>query len=107
MFCIVDDAISFKTKPSSQDLLPNEDAYFHQSHLEGKQDYRHQTVVIMLSCNGIVLNYAIVLYYKYISNVDIVQANCPCHQWFLISFATAGIHAMTLWMLLSKGFIYH
>ena len=34
-------------------LHPIEDAYFHQSHLKGKQDYGHQAVAVMLSCNGI------------------------------------------------------
>ena len=58
VFCIVDDTIASKTKPSSQALHPIEDAYFHQSHLKGKQDYGHQAVAVMLSCNGIVLNYA-------------------------------------------------
>ena len=73
VFCIVDDTIASKTKPSSQALHPIEDAYFHQSHLKGKQDYGHQAVAVMLSCNGIVLNYAFVLYNKSISKIDIVQ----------------------------------
>ena len=64
VFCIVDDTIASKTKPSSRALHPIEDAYFHQSHLKGKQDYGHQAVSVMLSCNGIVLNYAFVLYNK-------------------------------------------
>ena len=64
VFCIVDDTIAAKTKPSSRALHPIEDAYFHQSHLKGKQDYGHQAVSVMLSCNGIVLNYAFVLYNK-------------------------------------------
>ena len=33
IYCIVDDTISSKTKPSSRALHPIEDAYFHQSHL--------------------------------------------------------------------------
>lgn len=73
VFCIVDDTISSKTKPSSRALHPIEDAYFHQSHLKGKQDYGHQAVAVMLSCNGIVLNYAIVMYDKSLSKVKIVQ----------------------------------
>ena len=73
VFCIVDDTIASKTKPSSQALYPIEDAYFHQSHLKGKQDYGHQAVAVMLSCNGIVLNYAFVLYNKAISKIDIVS----------------------------------
>lgn len=68
VFCIVDDT------PSSQALHPIEDAYFHQSHLKGKQDYGHQAVAVMLSCNSIVLNYAFVLYNKSISKIDIVQS---------------------------------
>ena len=55
------------------DLHPIEDAYFHQSHLKEKQDYGHQAVAVMLSCNGIILNYAFVLYNKSISKIDIVQ----------------------------------
>lgn len=73
VFCIVDDTIASKTKPSSRALHPIEDAYFHQSHLKGKQDYGHQAVAIMLSCNGIIRNYAFVMYNKSISKIDIVQ----------------------------------
>ena len=73
VFCIVDDTISSKTRPSSRALYPIEDAYFHQSHLKGKQDYGHQAVAVMLSCNGIVLNYAIIMYDKSKSKVKIVQ----------------------------------
>ena len=62
VFCIVDDTIASKTKPLSRALHPIEDAYFHQSHLKKKQDYGHQAVAVMLSCNGIVLNYAFVMY---------------------------------------------
>ena len=57
--CFVDDTISSKTKPSSQALHPIQDAYFHQSHLKKRQDYGHQAVAVMLSCNGITLNYII------------------------------------------------
>lgn len=73
VFCIVDDTMASKTKPSSRTLHPIEDAYFHQSHLKGKQDYGHQAVAVMLSCSGIVLNYAFVMYNKSISKIDIVQ----------------------------------
>ncbi len=69
----MDDTISSKTKPSSRALHPIEDAYFHQSHLKGRQDCGHQAVAVMLSCNGIVLNYAIVMYDKSKSKVKIVQ----------------------------------
>ena len=72
VYCIVDDTISSKTKPSSRALHPIEDAYFHQSHLKKKQDYGHQAVGIMLSCNGNVLNYAIVMYDKSRSKIQIV-----------------------------------
>lgn len=77
VFCIVDDTIASKTKPLSRALHPIEDAYFHQSHLKKKQDYGHQAVAVMLSCNGIVLNYAFVMYNKSISKIDIVQ-NIMC-----------------------------
>ena len=73
VFYIVDDTIVSKTKPLSRALHPIEDAYFHQSHLKKKQDYGHQAVAVMLSCNGIVLNYAFVMYNKSISKIDIVQ----------------------------------
>lgn len=73
VFCIVDDTICSKTKPSSRAFHPIEDAYFHQSHLKGRQDYGHQAVSVMLSCNGIVLNYAIIMYNKSKSKIQIVQ----------------------------------
>ena len=71
IYCIVDDTIASKTKPSSRALHPIEDAYFHQSHLKKKQDYGHQAVGVMLSCNGIVLNYAMVLYDKSRTKIQI------------------------------------
>lgn len=73
IFCIVDDTISSKTKPSSHALHPIEDAYFHQSHLKKKQDYGHQAIAVMLSCNGLVLNYDIILYNKFQSKIDLVR----------------------------------
>lgn len=73
IFCIVDDTIASHTKPSSQAEHPIEAAYFHQSHLKGCQDYGHQAVAVMLSCNGITLNYAIILYDKSRSKIQIVQ----------------------------------
>lgn len=73
VFCNVDDTISSKTKPSSRALHPIEDAYFHQFHLKGKQDHGHQAVAVMLSCNGIILNYAIVMYNKSESKIKIIQ----------------------------------
>ena len=71
IFCIVDDTISSKTKPSSRALHPIEDTYFHQSHLKKEQDYGHQAVGVMLSCNGMVLNYAMVMYDKSRSKIQI------------------------------------
>ena len=70
---IVDDTISSKTIPSSKASHPIEAASFHFSHLKRKQDYGHQTVSVMLSCNGITLNYAIVMYEKSVSKIDIVK----------------------------------
>ena len=60
MYLIIDDTISSKTKPSSKAKYPIEDIYFHFSHLKKKSDYGHQTTAVMLSCNGITLNYAII-----------------------------------------------
>ena len=74
VFCIVDDTIASHTKPSSQASCPIEAAYFHQSHLKKCQDYGHQAVGVMLSCNGLSLNYAIVLYDKTRSKIEIVQS---------------------------------
>lgn len=47
--------------------------YFHQSHRKGHQAYGHQAVVVMLSCNGIVLHYVTVMYDKSKVKVKIVQ----------------------------------
>lgn len=69
----MDDTIASHTKPSSQAAHPIEAAYFHQSHLKGRQDYGHQVVSVMLSCNGITLNYAVILYDKSKSKIQIVQ----------------------------------
>ena len=73
VLCIVDDTIASHTKPSSQAVHPIEAAYFHQSHLKGRQDYGHQVVSVMLSCNGIILNYAVILYDKSRSKIEVVQ----------------------------------
>ena len=111
VLCIVDDTIASKTKPSSRALRPIEDAYFHQSHLKGKQDYGHQAVAVMLSCNGIVLNYAFVMYNKSISKIDIVQSIAKelpvppvmsyflCDCWYVSekiinTFAQRGFHTI-------------
>ena len=91
VFYIVDDTIVSKTKPSPQALHPIEDAYFHQVHLKGKQDYGHQAVAVMLSCNGIVLNYAFVMYN--IRSILYKQSprNCRFHRSCPILFVTAGM----------------
>ena len=73
VFCMIDDTISSKARPSSQALHPMEDAYFHQSHLKKKMDYGHQAVAVMLSCNGLVLNYSIIMYDKTKSKIKLVQ----------------------------------
>ncbi len=39
VFCIGNDTIASKPKPSSQALHPIEDAYFHQAHLKRKHDW--------------------------------------------------------------------
>ena len=73
ILCLVDDTVSSKTKPLSQASHPIEDAYFHYSHLKRRKDYGHQAVGVMLSCNGITLNYAMVLYDKTKSKIQIVR----------------------------------
>lgn len=74
IFLIVDDTIASHTKPSSKAVHPIEGAYYHQSHLKGRQDYGHQAVGVMLSCNGITLNYDVVLYDKSKSKIDTVRS---------------------------------
>ena len=71
--CIVDDTILSHTKPSLRAMNPIQDAYFHYSHLKRKQDYGHQAIGVMLSCNEITLNYAFILYDKKCSKIDIVR----------------------------------
>lgn len=89
IFCIIDDTIASHTKPSLQAMHPIEAAYYHQSHLKKRQDYGHQAVGVMLSCNGLSLNYAIVLYDKSRSKIEIVQSiinelpKPPCAAYFL------------------------
>ena len=72
VFIIIDDTITSKTKPSSKAVHPIENAYFHQSHLKGEQDYGHQAVGVMLSCNGITMNYDIILYDKTVSKIKLI-----------------------------------
>jgi len=50
IYYIVNDTIASHTRPSSQAIHLIETAYW------GCQDYRHQMVSVMLSCNGITLN---------------------------------------------------
>lgn len=111
IYCFVDDTISSKTKPSSQALHPIADAYFHQSHLKKRQDYGHQAVAVMLSCNGITLNYAIIMYDKTKSKIQIAQeiaSELPaapvtsyflCDSWYTCSkvvaaFRQKGFHTI-------------
>jgi hypothetical protein len=72
VFCIVDDTISSKTVPSSKAELPIGSAEFHYSHLKGKSDYGHQAIAVLLSCNGITLLYAIKMYDKSVSKIDMM-----------------------------------
>lgn len=111
IYCFVDDTISSKTKPSSQALHPIQDAYFHQSHLKKRQDYGHQAVAVMLSCNGVTLNYAMIMYDKKKSKIQIVReiaselpvAPVPsyflCDSWYTCSkvvaaFRQKGFHTI-------------
>ncbi len=71
---IIDDTIASKTRPSSHAQHPIDSAYFHFSHLKRKQDYGHQAISIMLSCNEITLNYAIIMYDKSVSKIALVKA---------------------------------
>lgn len=73
IFVITDDTICSKTIPSSKTKHPIEAAGFHFSHLKRKQDYGHQTVAVLLSCNGITLPYDTILYDKSVSKIDIVK----------------------------------
>lgn len=73
IFVITDDTIFSKTIPSSKAKHPIEAASFHFSHLKRKQDYGHQAVAVLLSCNGITLPYDTILYDKSISKIDIVK----------------------------------
>ena len=111
IFCIVDDTIASHTKPSSQAVHPIEAAYFHQSHLKGCQDYGHQAVSVMLSCNGITLNYATILYDKSKSKIQIVQEiaeelpQAPVASYFLCDswYSLCKGHGQ----LYPKGFLHH
>ena len=114
VLCIIDDTISSKTAPSSKSNHPIEGAYFHFSHLKKKQDYGHPAVSVMLSCNGITLNYAIIMYDKSLSKIDIVKQIAQelptalnpsyllCDSWYVCgkimdAFKAKGFH--TVWPL--------
>ena len=73
VYCIIDDTIASKTKPSSKAKRPLELADFHYSHLKKGQDYGHQAVGVLLSCNGITLPYRMILYDKTDSKIDIAM----------------------------------
>ena len=73
VLAIIDDTISSKTIPSSKAKHPIESAYFHFSHLKKKQDYGHQAVAVLLSCNGITLLYSIDMYDKTVSKIGLVE----------------------------------
>ena len=73
VFCFADDTVSSKTKPSSKASHPIEGAYHHYSHLKRGKDYGHQAVGIMLSCGELTLNYALILYDKSKSKIQIVR----------------------------------
>ena len=72
VLCMIDDTISSKTIPSSKAELPIESADFHFSHLKGKSDYGHQAIAVLLSCNGMTLLYAIKMYDKSVSKIDMM-----------------------------------
>ncbi len=66
------------------------------SHLKKCHDYGHQAVGVMLSCNGLSLNYAMVLYDKARSKIEIVwriAQELPYAAECCVFFsATAGTH---------------
>lgn len=89
IFCFADDTVSSKTKPSSQALHPIRDAYCRYADLKRGKDYGHQAAGIMLSCGEPTLNYAIVLYDKSKSKIQIAREiaeelpNAPIPAYFL------------------------
>ena len=74
VLCIIDDTIASKTRPSSQAVHPIEAASNHMSHLKGQMDYGHQAIGVMLACGELILNYAIILYDKSRSKIDLVSS---------------------------------
>ena len=73
-FCIINDTIASKTRPSSQAVHPMEATSNHMSHLKGRMDYGDQAIGVMLACGELVLNYAILLYDKSQSKIDLVSS---------------------------------
>ena len=74
VLCIIDDTIASKTRPSSQAVHPMEATSDHMSHLKRRMDYGHQAIGIMLARGELVLNYAILLYDKSQSKIDMVSS---------------------------------
>ena len=74
VLCIIDDTIASKTRPSSQAVHPMEATSDHMSHLKGRMDYGRQAIGVMLACGELVLNYAILLYDKSQSKIDMVSS---------------------------------
>lgn len=72
IMCIIDDTISSKTRPSSRAEHPMEGTSNHMSHLKRHIDYGHQAIGVMLSCGELILNYAIIMYDKGKSKIDLV-----------------------------------
>ncbi len=67
----------------------------------------HQVVSVMLSCNGITLNYAVILYDKSRSKIQIVQEiaeELPARR-FPTFFVTAGILLQVMTVLFGKDSI--
>ena len=104
IFVITDDTICSKTIPSSKAKHPIEAAGFHFSHLKRKQDYGHQAVAVLLSCNGITLPYDTILYDKSVSKIDIVKQiaeELPLLRYLHTFFVTVGMFVKSLWIRLS------
>ena len=73
IFCIVDDTIASHTKLSSQALHPIEAAYFSSISSERQTGLWAPDRVRHAFCNGITLNYAVILYDKTKSKIQIIQ----------------------------------
>lgn len=110
--CMIDDTISSKTRPSSRAVHPMEAASDHMSHLKRQMDYGHQAVGVMLACGEMILNYAIILYDKTQSKIDLVcriAAELPippspgyllCDSWYTCEkvvdmFASRGFYTIS------------